>query len=656
MPYIRRASIATHLHCGISVAARTLLAATVLSTLIACGGPNVAKPTARAPAAATIPTPELGNRLLAEGDTAQAAHVFAQLASKEVNPLQRQEYQLLATELYFDSGLYNDGARMFATFPQTLSTDTSNLRRDILAAYNALAKQNPQQALEQLPNAQTLTDRILRVRALEIQARAQQQLRQPDLALKTRILLEANLGVPESIGLNRRKIRDMLDRLDRPTLQKMATTPAGSIYRGWLEYALLIRSQPSVSPEVYAQRNQNWLTRYPGHPAVDTDHQNPVVQVVDTSQAISTNQIALLLPLTGQFSQLGEAIKTGFVAARFADGGASSVRLYDTGSDTNEALKQYEIATAEGATLVIGPLNKAAVINLAASNRISVPTLSLNYVGDDMPGHSNLYQFGLLPEDEARDVAYYSLSNQYKKALVIAIDNTLGTRLTTAFTEAFNSAGGNVIGTEVISEDAYDYSPQLKKLLAINSSNTRKRRLETLLSTKLEFEPAIRGDVDAIFMAVSAEQARLLRPQLQFHHAGKLPVLSTSMVFSGEPDERADGDLTGIRYNEIPWLLTDAQANTPFYQSASATLQDNTPGIARLMALGIDAYTLHTQIENMRLDPAYSVNGKTGALSLVEGNRIRRRLQWAEFQKGIPAKIADSLPLPASLPPLSTEL
>lgn len=620
----------------------------------ACNGPNT-QPTSRA-TPIQIPTPQLAENLLKAGDTTQAAHMYAQLANSELDPVQRQEYQLIATELYFDGELYNDGARTFAQLPPTLANDSLQQRRSILAAYNALAAKNPEQALTLLPQTRTLTDRILRIRALEIEARAHQLLGDPASTLKSRILLEANLSIPQSIALNRGKIWGLLTELGKPALQKMATTPGGSIYRGWLEYALLTRSKGSISPEVYAQRNQNWRSRYPGHPAELQSSDAPLQQQNPATPQISTNQIALLLPLSGQFSELGEAIKTGFVAARFEDGGASPIRVYDTKSDTNHTLKQYELATAEGATMVIGPLNKSAVISLAASNRVSVPTLSLNYLGDNMAGHQNLYQFGLLPEDEARDVAHYALSKNHKKALVITTDNILGERLSAAFRNTFSAGGGQVMDTGLVSEDSYDYSAQLKKILAINSSNSRKRQLETLLDTKIEFEPSIRGDIDVIFMPVGAELARLLRPQLQFHHAGKIPLLSTAMVFSGEADKKADGDLTGIKYNDIPWILTDANSNASLYQNVSKAQPAEGQGISRLVALGIDAYRLQSHLENMRLDPLYSIDGKTGALSLAEGNQVRRRLQWAEFQEGVPAKVADALTVPQSLAPVENEL
>ena len=630
-------------------------------------------------------TPQLATRLLAEGETAQAAGVYEQLAGIETDPLLRQEYLLTATELYFDSELYNDGVRMFAalppfpdsapdntasniptpgnTAPDNTTLNNSGLdnstastalqqRLQILTAYNALARGGHEQALQLLPPVRSIIDGNSRSRSLELQSRAYQTLSQPENALKARILLESNLTAPTAIALNRSKTAALLSNLDINGIRAMARTPGGSIYRGWLEYAALTKQQNTLAPEIFSQRSELWKARYPNHPAATINLTGTQVVGTDTSP-IATNRIALLLPLTGRFSAIGDSIKTGFIAARFADGGTGSIKLYDTASDTATAINQYELATSEGASMIIGPLDKSAVINLTASNRITAPTLSLNYLGEEMTGNANLFQFGLLPEDEARDAAQYALAQNHRKAIVIASDSPISQRLGAAFESAFTEAGGRVLASDLIEADAYDYSQQLTKMLDINSSYSRKRRLEQLFETSIEFEPAIRGDIEVIFMAVDSEQALLLRPQLQFHHSGKLPLISTSQVFSGEPDADRDGDLTGIKYNDIPWTLTDANSDSDLYRSINVNHQD---GIPKLIALGIDAYRLHSRLDRMRLDPSLSVIGKTGALSLAEGNRIRRRLDWAEFQEGVPVRISGALPVTTSLPPLQGEL
>ncbi len=648
--------------------------------LTGCGQPRVSQ----SPEAPKIPartaSPALAQSLLNTGDSVQAAHVYAQLSSTETDPLKRQEYQLLAAELYFDNELYNDGARMFAALPPALSSELLQQRRNIAYAYYAIAQRNPQQAIETQPDPRTVTDPAQKMRILEARARALMQMNNPVQALKTRVQLEGNLTDPASISLNHQRIWAMLQTLDNNSLQNLARTPAGPMYRGWVEYALLARTrtgapqtgttppeaiQPGQLPAeqttqtdqaTYERRLALWRNRYGDHPAAAVAQNRPLEPglppINPATAPISTGQIAVLLPLSGQFSELGAAIKTGFLAAFYADTGTAAVKFYDTQSDAGKAIEQYQLAAAEGASLVIGPLNKSAVINLTASNQIIVPTLSLNYLGDDIPGNSNLYQFGLLPEDEARDAANFATLASYQKTLIINADTPIAQRLAAAFNNRFSEAGGETLGVELIEEDTYDYSQQLRKLLAINSSNTRKRRLEQLLDTKIEFEPAIRGDIDVIFMAVASDQARLLRPQLKFHRAGDIPVLSTAMVFSGTVDAKADSDLTGVRYNEIPWVLTDIPNRSALYQSLEPYQTDTSAGFSRLNALGMDAYLLHKVLEQMRLDPLYSVDGKSGSLSLAQGNRIQRRLHWAEFQEGVPVKSGDAIPVEAILPPL----
>lgn len=631
----------------------------LLVLVTGCGNPRISPGPGSAGILSRTPTPELAQNLLASGDSVQAAHVYAQLAGTEADPLRQQEYQLLATELYFDNELYNDGARTFAALPPTMASEPLQQRRAIALAYYTIAQRDPQQALDLLPDLREQTDRTVRARALEARARALLMLNNPIQSLKARLQLEANLIDPLSINANRQRIWAMLMTLDPEALQSVARAPAGTLYRGWIEYALLSRAQPTMDTTTYERSITLWRNRFANHPAAiiaqgdlpDAPDLNTILAGAG-SASISSGPVALLLPLTGQFSELGEAIKTGFTAAHYADGGIAFVRVYDTQSNNSKAIEQYQLAAAEGASLIIGPLSKPAVINLAASNQITVPTLSLNYLGEDIPGNSNLYQFGLLPEDEATDAANYANLNNYKNALVIHADTPIAQRLAAAFDKRFTDTGGQMLGTAVVEADTYDYSRQLRQLLAIDSSNARKRRLEKLLDESLEFEPAIRSDIDVIFMAVDADQARLLRPQLKFHRAGKVPVLSTAMVFSGVADAKADIDLTGVRYNEIPWLLSEIPAQTALYKKIKPYTQEDSAGFSRLNALGIDAYLLHKELEQMRLDTFYSVNGKTGALSLNQGNRVQRRLHWAEFQEGVPEIASEAIPVDATLPPV----
>ena len=44
-----------------------------------------------------------------------------------------------------------------------------------------------------------------------------------------------------------------------------------------------------------------------------------------------------------------------------------------------------------------------------------------------------------------------------------------------------------------------------------------------------------------------------MRPQLRYHYAGDIPTYATSDAF--EPDVRANQDLDGLMFPDMPWML-----------------------------------------------------------------------------------------------------
>ena len=70
-------------------------------------------------------------------------------------------------------------------------------------------------------------------------------------------------------------------------------------------------------------------------------------------------QVALILPMSGDFQREGESILHGFLSAHYSlnkrNIGASKIRIYDTQKfQTSE--EAYDQAVNEGADFVVGPL------------------------------------------------------------------------------------------------------------------------------------------------------------------------------------------------------------------------------------------------------------------------------------------------------------
>ena len=96
--------------------------------------------------------------------------------------------------------------------------------------------------------------------------------------------------------------------------------------------------------------------------------------------------------------------------------------------------------------LVIGPLTKGAVTDLAHSGPLSIPVLALNQIPGTAP--ARLYQFALAPEDEAQQAAERASLDGHTQAFVIVPASDWGARQLQAFAERFKQLGGTVVRVE----------------------------------------------------------------------------------------------------------------------------------------------------------------------------------------------------------------
>ncbi len=404
----------------------------------------------------------------------------------------------------------------------------------------------------------------------------------------------------------------------------------------WLSL-VTIQKQPHENQASIDNAIQQWRSKYSKHRIP-----NHIIDSITKDYAtfhIAPNKIALLLPLTGRYSRVAEAVYAGITTAReFGDAfnPPPELVIYDTGDDPTSALSYYQRAITEGADFIIGPFQKDAVRTLANQGTLSVPTLSLNYSDSALEGAQNLYQFGLLPEDEAKQVAERASFENKGAALVLVPEGEWGTRLLSSFTNRFHELGGSVIQSERYFSQNSDYSVAIKSLLQLNQSEQRRRTVQSIVRAEVEFEPRRRQDADFIFIAASPQQARLIRPQLSYHFASDLPVYATSHVFSGNENISADQDINGITYCDVPWLLSTDPSMELLRDSLDLQSSSSSSRLPRFAALGIDAYQVIPHLQRLAANDFDRYQGTTGKLSIDAQNRIYRQLIWAKFEKGRP--------------------
>lgn len=570
------------------------------------------------------------------GEHLQAAEAY--LAAARRHPDRRIELGLKAAEAFMLGQRGNQAEQLLLELGQEQMPLEQSLDLGLLRAQLQIDRGFPRSALQTLPQ-QTASWMSLeqQQRVLSLRALAYADIGDAYASANQRIELAELLTEPVAWEENQRQILTTLRRLSPDDLRRyQARHEPQDPMSAWLSLAMALKKQleeggspaqiiPSWEAD-FAQDitapNRDWLTEYVG------GFRQP-------------RTVALLLPLNGRLAGAGRAIRDGFLAGYYADTGTlPRVRFYDTDSSVQGALQAFQQAQNDGAEQIVGPLGKPAIEATAQlRSETDIPMLALNRIDEAIDPRSSPFQFGLLPEDEARAVAGYMLSQGKQRAIALIPDNDWGQRVGSAFVEEYERLGGWVISLASYTPDATDHGAALKETLGLNAALNRQRGLARLLGQPLEFEANRRDDVDAVFLAARPAQARSIKPQLRFHRAGDLPVYATSHVYDGVPRPEQDRDLDGLVFCDSPWLLNNTTV-TPSRSEAAELMESADGSRARLFALGMDAYRILPYLEWLSRFPNEAIPGATGDLSVGRDLSVVRHLDFARFRRGRPAPLA----------------
>jgi outer membrane PBP1 activator LpoA protein len=606
-----------------------------VALLAGCPSGTVRPPPERPPDAAAA------EKLVREGKPREAAQLFERLAGQAATPAERTQHQLRAAEQWLAAGAPQDAERVLALITGAVTAE-QQVSRTLLEAETALLADDPARALKALRGLPPPANPALAARTLDLQARAQFASGNAPEGVKSLIARERWLSGAEALHANRQLMVDGLRTAGLRGASLVAPAGADPLVAGWLEFGTLLL-ELERSPFSAAQRAKDWRTRYPLHPA-----NGALLDDLLRESAVALEypaQVALLLPLTGRQQAAAIAVRDGFLSAYFqqAPDQRPRVRVYDVGGqDIGSALRR---AMDEGAQFIVGPLTKDEVSGAAASADGRVPVLALNFLPEDHAAPKGFYQFALVPEDEARQVARRVVADGRARGVALVPTGEWGTRILAAFSDELGVLGGELLARGVYDPADNDYTPEIQQVLRLSDSRERYARVSSTLGVKLEFEPRRRGDVEFIFVAAQPAHSRLIRPQLRFHYAGDIPTYATSDAY--EPDETANVDLDGIMFPDMPWMI----ANDPVSDELRGAVQHAWPARAnrrgRLYAFGYDAYRLLPSLRAKQPGEKRRVPGMTGRLTIEADGRIYRDLDWAQIRDGKPRNLALA---PAQLP------
>jgi hypothetical protein len=610
---------------------------------------------------------QAAQQLSADGRFAEAARAWLALA--EAQPEQALEHRVRAADAWLADGQAT--AAKAALEPLRGLSGSTQVRVDMRRAEAALAEDRLQRAVALMTVAERDIPEQERLAFLKLRAQIAEA--NGDMLAAARDHHRRSLL---QIGLEREQARAELFRslsaLPASQLQRLTQAYANDPDFGpWVELAGRVKTA-LLSGENLNSVVQRFQQRYAQHPAAGQISRSLVDQ---TRQRFRRpNQVAVLLPREGRFAIAGSTIRDGLINAFYQSQGERPVlRFYNTGDRPAMAVSAYRQAVEDGADMIVGPLDRAAVAQLQSLPERGIPVFALNEAeqteaaenaeptppGSEKAAAKGLNQpaFGdnsgigsglsplpmgatgalfvratLSPEAEAMQAARLARQMGKRRALVLTAEDSWGDRMLMAFESAFAEQGGMVADVRYFRPDETNHDAPVQAILDLQRSQRRYQRVRRLVGESLSFEPTIRQDADVIFLAARAENARLLVPLLNFHRGGDLPILATAAVHDLARDS-AEEDLEGVMFCDAPWVLDGSHKRLP------EAFGSGGPG-SRLFALGMDSYRLLPFLEWLASEPGERFPGATGDLSISPDGRLLRELACARFDNGQPLLLA----------------
>ncbi|MDJ1652009.1 penicillin-binding protein activator, partial [Raoultella sp. Ech2A] len=308
---------------------------------------------------------------------------------------------------------------------------------------------------------------------------------------------------------------------------------------------------------------------------------------------------------------------------------AAELKIYDTTSQPmSQLLAQVQ---QDGATIVIGPLLKNNVEEVIKSNT-SLNVLALNQP-EKVENRANICYFALSPEDEARDAARHIHDQGKQTPLLLVPRGALGDRVVSAFAnEWLKIGGGTVLQQRIGSTSELKSSVNGGISLTGSPVSTLPSAQDSALGSPSDVPVSSGGSVDAAWILATPEQIGYIKPMIALRNGSQSSVTlyasSRSAQGTAGPDFRLEMD--GLQYSEIPML---AGSNPALMQQALSAVR-NDYSLARLYAMGADAWSLANHFSQIRQVPGFELNGNTGDLTATQDCVINRKLSWLKYQRG----------------------
>ena len=396
------------------------------------------------------------------------------------------------------------------------------------------------------------------------------------------------------------------------------------LLNGWLTISGILRNQ-SLSIEQQLKVFENWKIENPNHPAAISPPQD--FMIMASVSKMAPEKIVLLLPMSGPLERASQAIVDGFFVSYYNQKEEKPKVVIVNIEDYSNISDAMNAATEMQPDVIIGPLQKNNVAQVSRLD-LPIPVIALNQL--DVNHHpKNLFHFSLSPEDEIHEIIAFAKKEGANKAAILSIQDTWALKQGDDFRAAAERENVDLISNQTYADTPKGRQDAIQKLLLINESYARRRLIEQWTGTDVDSIARSREDLDYVYYVGKLNDAKQIRPLLDFYFAEKIPMLASSTLNDSAPEKSTKPeDIERILFTELPALTSKDTALNALPKNQYSNI------LRRLQALGADAYLLANKHSLFTLLPSTKVSANTGIITIDENGIFHKRPEIMTYRKG----------------------
>lgn len=317
---------------------------------------------------------------------------------------------------------------------------------------------------------------------------------------------------------------------------------------------LLLRLARLAQKEGRTDEARKWLQtlkeRYPD---------SPEARQAETLLAPRRALLGCLLPLSGEFGEIGQRVRQGMELA--AQGAPVELVFKDCPGDPQAAVQAVQsLAQYRNLLAFVGPLLSGdAEAAARAAQGLEIPLIALSQKSGLTQTGDKIFQVSLTARPQVQRLVGYAVNLGLSRLAVFAPNSPYGETFSRLFEEELAVRGGVLVARELYPPGTRDFTLALSPLLA-------------------QFQPGTEGSstFDALFIPDDAPTVAAILRQLSDHPLGKVKILGTNLMRPAAGQEELARTLEGVLFTDA-FFAGDPAPGVQNFVSTFRQRYGNTP-------------------------------------------------------------------------------